>query len=36
MLSGNLEALIHDKLEEENKENEYKNITANSYSSIFI
>lgn len=36
IMSGNLEALVHDKLEEEWKEKEFKNITANSYSAIFI
>lgn len=36
IMSGNLEALVHDKLEEEWKEAEFKNITANSYSAIFI
>lgn len=36
IMSGNLEALVHDKLEEEWKENEFKNITANSYSIIFV
>jgi predicted MFS family arabinose efflux permease len=36
IMSGNLEALVHDKLEEEWKENEFKNITANSYTAIFI
>lgn len=36
MQSWNLEALIHDELVENNKEDEYKNIQANSYILLFI
>jgi len=34
--SWNLEALIHDNLEIENKEKDFKNIQANAYSYIFL
>ncbi len=36
MISGNLEALIHDELEEKKEEKKFWNIVANSYSAIFI
>lgn len=36
LTSWNLEALIHDKLEEENNRDEFKNISANSFSILFL